>query len=424
MERRQLILFSIIFLGVVSLLTVAYLVFFRTPYGVLYENIREGDAAQVVAELDKQGIAYRLEDGGHRVMVSEGDIGKARVLIAGSGVAMGGVVGFELFNESDMGLTEFAQKVNYQRALQGELARTIMAMDGVNFARVHLSLPERSLFRASQQGAKAAVTVETEPGPPLSPERVAGIQQLVSSSVPSLAAWQVAVLDGRGRLLSAMAAASAAPPGELSEKQALEEYYRARAQAAAERLIPGLPFRITVLAIPTGEPETRAGAEAAGAERGKADDAARDAPPGRTRDFSLRIAFRTEAPLNTEDTGLLRQAIADAVNLSPKQGDVLRFETGPLEEPGQPTAPAAANGAGETWQPAAGASPQGPRPSALGMLAAILRSRLLWFAAAVIGVLLLIALRRRSRMSRAEQQSFADMLSESIAMRERASDGV
>ena len=404
MERRQLILFSTIFLGVVVLLAAAYFAFFRTPYGVLYENIREGDAAQVVAELDKQGIAYRLEDGGHRVMVPEGDIGKARVLIAGSGVAMGGVVGFELFNESDMGLTEFAQKVNYQRALQGELARTIMAMEGVEFARVHLSLPERSLFRTSQQGAKAAVTVETEPGPPLSPERVAGIQQLISSSVPALAAWQVAVLDGRGRLLSSMTAEASPSTAQLSEKQALEEYYRARAQAAAEQLIPGLPFRIKVLAVSAGVP---------------------DMPEPRARDFSLRIAFRTEAPLNAEDTGLLREAVAGAVNLSPKQGDVLRFETGPLEEPEPqpPAAPAAANGAGEAWHPAAGAS-QGSRSSALGTLTALLGSRLLWFAAALAGVLLLIALRRRSRMSRAEQQSFAEMLSESIAMRERAADGV
>ncbi len=154
MERRQLILFGALFALVVAVLAGTYFAFLRPGYAVLYENIREADAAEIIAVLDKQGIDYRLEDDGHRVLVPDDEVGRARVLVAGSGVAMGGVVGFELFNDTDMGLTEFAQKVNYQRALQGELARTIMGMDGIVFARVHLSLPERTLFRAEQAGPR------------------------------------------------------------------------------------------------------------------------------------------------------------------------------------------------------------------------------------------------------------------------------
>src|SRR5690606_28469829 len=164
LERKQLIVFAGLFSAVVILLSLGYFLFLKPDFGVLYEDIRETDAAAIVAELEAEGIEYRVADNGHRVLVPREDIDQARVLVAGSGIAMGGVVGFELFNDSDMGLTEFAQKVNYQRALQGELARTIMMMDAVEFARVHLSIPERSLFRADASEPKAAVTVERQRG--------------------------------------------------------------------------------------------------------------------------------------------------------------------------------------------------------------------------------------------------------------------
>ena len=120
MQRRQIILVAALFTAVVGLLAILYAVFLRPSYSVLYEGLREADAAQIVTELEKQGIPYRLADSGRRILVPEGDADKARVVIAGSGITTGGVVGFELFNEADMGLTEFAEKVNYQRALQGE----------------------------------------------------------------------------------------------------------------------------------------------------------------------------------------------------------------------------------------------------------------------------------------------------------------
>src|SRR5881394_1772705 len=94
-----------------------------------YQNIRESDASAIVTELDRAGIPYDLANEGHDILVPEDQAAAARVLIAGSDVAMGGSVGFELFNDSDMGLTEFAQKINFQRAMQGELARTIMGME-------------------------------------------------------------------------------------------------------------------------------------------------------------------------------------------------------------------------------------------------------------------------------------------------------
>jgi len=419
MERRQLVLFGAILAAITAVLAIAYLAFLRPDFAVLYEDIREADAAEIVGQLDKEGIEYRLEDEGRRILVPKGELGRARVLVAGSGIAMGGVVGFELFNETDMGLTEFAQKVNYQRALQGELARTIMTMDGIGFARVHLSLPERSLFRAAQQGPKAAVTLQTEQGRALSPERVEGIQQLVAAAVPELPAYRVAVLDHRGRLLSAPPRGADEPAGPLTEREALEEYYRARASGAAERLIPGLPFQVRVLALGLGE--AREPAESADAPHDAPAAAPAPAEAGAAgRNFRLRIALRTEAELGAEDRELLRAGIAEAVGLEPGRGDMLRFETGPLD------APAPAGGMAPTRADADHPAYVPPHPSSTfgGQTAGdILSSGWLWAAFAVLAGLAVILLRRRSRMSGEEQQSFADLLGESLALREGAADG-
>lgn len=407
MDRRHTIIFAAIFATICGLLTAVYLIFLRPDFAVLYQDIREADAAQIVTELEKHGIEYRLEDNGHRILVPQDDAGKARVLIAGSGIAMGGVVGFELFNETDMGLTEFAQKVNYQRALQGELARTIMAMDGIAFARVHLSLPERALFRAAKQVPKAAVTIQAAPSARLDNARVEGIQQLVSSAVTDLPAERVAILDDRGRLLSAGSGNGEQQPGGLTEKGALEEYYRARVQGVTERLIPGLPFRVKVLALANN-------------------DTSGEAPPSGNsedqRNFRLRIAIWTEALLNSEDREILRSAITDTTGISASRGDSLRFEIGPLDQMERPFLAERPAGSGTGQQEFPGPAEALPvtedwTPPSL------FTNRWFWIALAVIAVIVSLLLRRRRRMSSEEQQSFAEVLGESIAMREAVPNG-
>jgi flagellar M-ring protein FliF len=173
-ERRQIIVAAAVFACVLVVLAVAYFLFLRPEYRVLYANLRATDASAIVAELDARGIAYRLRDGGTTILVSEDESDASRLAIAGSEAAAKGLVGFELFNESDMGLTNFAQKINYQRALQGELVRTIMMIDGVESARVHLAIPERALFRGERSLPKAAVTIAMIGDWQLADARVAG----------------------------------------------------------------------------------------------------------------------------------------------------------------------------------------------------------------------------------------------------------
>ncbi len=415
MERKHLTLFAAFFLASVGLLAAGYFLVLRPDFAVLYENIREADAAQIVSELEQRGIEYRLEDEGRRILVPRGNTGEARILIAGSGIAMGGIVGFELFNETDMGLTEFAQKVNYQRALQGELARTIMSMEDIEFARVHLSLPERTLFRASQQAPKAAVTLQTVPRFTVDASRVSGIQQLVSSAVIDLPAAKVAVLDDRGRLLSVSPVSEDEVRSALSEKQALEEYYRAGIRSVAERLLPGLHFSVRVFAMElaeraaTEDPEPAIVAET-GEEPGAADQ---------ERNFLLRIAFRTESPINPDDREMLQGAITEVAGLSSDIGDTLRFETGTLESGSMPPASMPVASAQEP-------DIRFPIPAVSPLLnetrwSEIAASRWTWIALAALLVMVLIWLRRRSRLGGEEQQRFADLLSETVAMREEPS---
>ncbi|MDD3799224.1 MAG: flagellar basal-body MS-ring/collar protein FliF [Novosphingobium sp.] len=409
MQRRQIIVFGTLFTAVVGVLALVYFAFLRPGYAVLYEDIREADAAQIVGELEKQGIPYRLADDGHRVLVPEDEVDRARVTIAGSGIAMGGVVGFELFNDADMGLTEFAEKVNYQRALQGELARTIMMMDGISFARVHLSLPERSLFRTARTGPKAAVTIQAVRGRPLQARQVEGIQRLIASTVAELSARDVAVLDDKGDLIS-----PSVPTGEpgamLDERGALEAYFRARAQSAAEKLLPGVPFAIRVAAqgwapgagianSGNGEESGESGESGDGSEKGQAGE----------RNFSLRAALRTEADLNEDNRSLLRSAIGAALALDPAKGDVLRFETGPLDMAGDAQWDSAPAPSG-ALRPDSPALPVPSRTAGGNPVLAAAASG--WFLLLLAGLALgiVILLRRRPKMDDSEQATFADLL--------------
>lgn len=355
--RGQWLVLGGVFAGVVALLALGYFLFLRTDYVVLAEGLRPADASAVVAELDKSGRAYRLSKGGTTILVPADEADATRVAIAGSDVAARGEIGFELFNKSDMGLTNFAQKINYQRALQGELVRTIMAMEGVETARVHLALPERTLFRGDRAEPKAAVTVTMKPGQTADPARVLGIQRLVAAAVPDLPETKVVVLDGSGRVISA------APPVEreevrgadVEERLAVERYYRARARGEVERRLPTLKFDLRVLALPVpgATPADGAGTGAAWTPSGE----------GANRNFRLRFVFVTETLLGAEEQDVARGAILQASAIDLANGDSLFFQTGPLEPPApvaQPSpapivsAPAAAPASEWASQPARG----------------------------------------------------------------------
>ena len=192
------LLFGALVVGLASI----YYLFLRVDFATLQSGLRTAESALIVSELDRQGYDYKLASGGSEIQVRSDEVDQIRVAIAGAGIQAGGQDGFELFNESEMGLTDFAQKIKYLRALQGELSRTIMMIEGVEDARVHLAIPERTLFRSERSLTKAAVSLVLIKERTPSPEMVIGIQRLVSSSVPELKASNVIVLDRTGATLS------------------------------------------------------------------------------------------------------------------------------------------------------------------------------------------------------------------------------
>jgi flagellar M-ring protein FliF len=187
---------------VVLALAVASWWLLREDRAVLFSDLQPQDAAVLAAELDKQKVAYEVADQGGTLLVDRRQVHATRMKLMGKDLPLHGAVGLELFNNSDFGMTEFAQKINYQRALQGELTRTILWFPEVRDARVHLALPEQGLFRQPANRPKAGVTLTLRQGQALRPEQVNGIQRLVAAAVPGLVAQEVTLVDQRGVALS------------------------------------------------------------------------------------------------------------------------------------------------------------------------------------------------------------------------------
>ena len=231
---RQIALVATAVLLISALIGGGYLLL-RPNYQVLFSDLRPQDAATIVAELERQKMPYRLAGGGTSVLVPEADVHTARLKVMSRDLPLKGTVGFELFNNADLGLTEFAQKVNYQRALQGELARTIMSLAEIDSARVHLSIPESGLFRRSGAKPRASVALSTRTGVELPPETVRGIQRLVAAAVAELEPHDVTIVDPRGASLSGSRSGETVSDRKLELKIELEQYY---ARKLAQQLEP------------------------------------------------------------------------------------------------------------------------------------------------------------------------------------------
>jgi flagellar M-ring protein FliF len=171
-------------------------------YQYAFTGLTAEDSAEAAGQLKAAGVPFRLEAGGSALAVPASKVHDARLLLAASGLPRGGGVGFELFDKGDLGVSEFTQRVNLRRAIEGELGRTISRLAPVRSARVHLTLPEKGLFRDDERKPSAAVVVSLQPGRTLAEREVAGIRHLVASAVPGLPAAAVTLVDGRGEVLS------------------------------------------------------------------------------------------------------------------------------------------------------------------------------------------------------------------------------
>jgi flagellar M-ring protein FliF len=173
-----------------------------SDYKVLYANISDRDGGAVVQALTQMNVPYKFSEGGGVIYVPSDKVHEVRLRLASQGLPRGGNVGFELMENQKFGTTQFQEQVNYQRALEGELARSIQSLSAVQDARVHLAIPKPSVFLREQQKPSASVLLNLYPGRSLQRDQVAGIAHLVSSSVPDLPIAAVSILDQNGTLLS------------------------------------------------------------------------------------------------------------------------------------------------------------------------------------------------------------------------------
>ncbi len=174
----------------------------QPDYGVLFSDLNPTDAQNIVEKLKASSVPYSLTNGGTTIQVPNDKISELRLQMAGAGVISGGHVGFDLFDKTNFGATDFAQQINYRRAIEGELAKTLESMEELEGARVHITPKKESVFTEKEEGAKASVMLRVKQGKQLAEERTDAIVNLVSNSVEGLDPANVSVMDTRGRLLT------------------------------------------------------------------------------------------------------------------------------------------------------------------------------------------------------------------------------
>jgi flagellar M-ring protein FliF len=198
--------------GAATIALIGALIYYgsQPEYGVLFSDLKPADAQTIVEKLKSSNVKYQLSNGGTTLSVPQERISELRLEMASSGVLSGGHVGFDLFDKTSFGTTDFTQQVNFRRAVEGELARTIEGMDEVESARLHITQPRESIFADKAERAKASVMIRVRQGRELSRERTEAITNLVASAVEALDPQDISVMDTQGRVLSSAERAGAA----------------------------------------------------------------------------------------------------------------------------------------------------------------------------------------------------------------------
>ncbi|MDX1979220.1 MAG: flagellar basal-body MS-ring/collar protein FliF [Bryobacteraceae bacterium] len=219
----------------------------------LYTGLSAEDAGQLVNRLKESAVEYRLADGGATVLVRSAVVAEQRLALAGAGLPKSGRIGFELFDRTNFGASDFAEQVNYRRALEGELERSVMSIEEVEQARVHLTFAKDSVFSDMRQPAKASVLLKLKPGARLSPKNVVAVGHLVANAVEGLLPEGVSIVDMQGNLLSKEKKPEG-PEGEpviespIEYRQRIERDLLAKIQATMEPVMGSDHFRAGVSA--------------------------------------------------------------------------------------------------------------------------------------------------------------------------------
>ncbi len=291
------------------------------PYALLFSIHDEKDGGQIVAALSQQNIPYRFSDGGRGILVPQAVVHDTRLKLASQGLPKGGLVGFELMETQKLGVSQFAEQINYQRALEGELARSVQSLSAVRGARVHLAIPKQTAFLRDDQKTSASVLVNLHPGRTLDSIQVAGIINLVASSVPQLSPNNVSVIDQEGKLISQQR-----DPSRDAGLDATQLKFLREVEADYGK-------RIEAILTPVVGPNNVRAQVAADLDFTQTDQVAETYKPNPTAETVIRSQQTAEAGSGSPPAAGIPGALS---NQPPVPA------TAPLTQPGQPAAGAAA----------------------------------------------------------------------------------
>lgn len=220
-------------------------------YKVLYSNVSDRDGGAIIGVLAQMNVPYKFTEGGAAILVPVEQVHEARLRLAALGLPKGGTVGFELMENQKLGVSQFVEQVNYQRALEGELARSMQSLSSVQSARVHIAFAKQSVFVREQQKPSASVLLNLYPGRTLDPAQVSAIIHLVSSSIPDLPTKNITVLDQSGELLSKTSGDgpdNQLDPGQLKYVQEYEQNVAKRIESILQPILGANNVRAEVTA--------------------------------------------------------------------------------------------------------------------------------------------------------------------------------
>ena len=317
-------------LFVLSAVAVLPLIIFSIIYvsgndmGTLFSGLSEEDISKISMSLEENNISYEVDLESSSILVKKELVHDVRMKLMSNGVVLDSNVGFEIFNDSEFGMTEFSQKINYQRALQGELARTITSLVEVKYARVHIAQSSNKLFKSAKEKSTASIILFIHRGMKLSPNKIRGIQNIVASSVVDLSVDDVIVTNQSGVVLSVRNTDETKMDTlKLSKREQLEEYYRKKVNAILKNSLKTNDYVVSVnveldytkLLITKenyiGEPENSLVARERVSESKKSNNTTKNVDNTRTKDVEYKLGKQIE-------------------NIEPEAGRIKRISIGVL----------------------------------------------------------------------------------------------
>jgi flagellar M-ring protein FliF len=313
----------------------------QAEWRVLYSNLADKDGGAVIAQLGTMNIPYKYSDGGGAILVPADRVHDARLKLASLGLPKGSVTGFEMMESNRFGMTQFQERLTFQRGLEGELTRSIQSIGSVANARVHLALPNQNGFFRDQQKPSASVLLSLSPGRSLDKAQLAGIVHLVASSVPEMDPSAVSVLDDTGKLLSKANDGTAtglnADAEQLQYAQQLEQMYSRRILDILEPLVGVQNVKAQVTAEvdfsqsestteshkPNLQPDTSAVRSQQTVESTNGSAATPSGVPGAT---SNQPPAQSSAPINGQPQALTAAGQAGGGNNSVKKESIVNYE--------------------------------------------------------------------------------------------------